>query len=64
MTQHPSNQSGESFNKFLLLFIGVIVDFLVESFEKGWVDQLIVTTFEESIIRKFHDHEKVNIIAI
>ena len=43
---------------------GILIDFLVESFEKGWVDQLIVTTFEESIIRKFHDHEKVNIIAI
>lgn len=41
-----------------------LIDFLVESFEKGWVDQLIVTTFEESIIRKFHEHEKVNILAL
>lgn len=43
---------------------GLLVDFLVESFDKGWVDQLIVTTFEESNIRKFHEHEKVNIIAL
>lgn len=42
----------------------MLIDFLVESFEKGWVDQLIVSTFEESIIRKFHDHEKVNLIAL
>jgi DNA repair exonuclease SbcCD ATPase subunit len=42
----------------------LIVDFLVESFEKRWVDQLIVTTFEESLLRKFLGNEKVNIIAI
>lgn len=41
-----------------------IIDFLVESFEKGWVDQLIVSTFEESLLRKFHGHEKVNVIAL
>lgn len=42
----------------------LVVDFLVESFEKGWVDQLFVTTFEESIVRKFADREQVNIVAV
>lgn len=41
-----------------------MVDFLVESFEKGWVDQLFVTTFEESAVRKFSDHEQVSIITL
>jgi DNA repair exonuclease SbcCD ATPase subunit len=42
----------------------LIVDFLVEAFEKGWVDQLLVTTFEESVVRKFSDHKQVSITTL
>lgn len=42
----------------------LIVDFLVESLEKGWIDQLIVTTFEEHIIRKFSYRESTRIITL
>jgi hypothetical protein len=42
----------------------MIIDFLVESFERGWIDQLVVTTFEESLLRKYHAYDKVNIIAL
>ena len=42
----------------------MVIDFLVESFEKGWLDQLIVTTFEESLLRKYHAYSKVNILAL
>ncbi len=42
----------------------MVIDFLVQSFESNWVDQLIVTTFEETLLRKFQGYEKVNIIAL
>jgi len=42
----------------------LIIQFLVESFDKGWIDQLFVTTFEESVLRKFADRAQVNIVAL
>ncbi len=42
----------------------MVVDFLVESFDRGWIDQLIVSTFEESLLRKYNTHKKVNLIAL
>ena len=42
----------------------LIIQFLVESFDKSWIDQLFVTTFEESVLRKFADRAQVNIVAL
>ena len=42
----------------------LLIDFLLESFEEGWTDQLIVATFQESLVRKFHGNEKANIIVL
>ncbi len=42
----------------------LIIQYLVESFDKGWIDQLFVTTFEESVLRKFADRAEVNIVAL
>lgn len=41
-----------------------IVDYLVDVYKKGFVNQLIITTFEESLTRKFRNMEDINIISL
>lgn len=42
----------------------VMIDFLVESYRKGKINQLLVTTFEESVIRKYGQDPNVSLIII
>lgn len=41
-----------------------IIDYLIEIHRKGLIKQLIITTFEESLTRKFRNSDKVNIISL
>jgi len=41
-----------------------LINFLVESYGKGLIDQLIITTFEESLVRKYLDNETTKIIPL
>lgn len=42
----------------------LIIEYLVKIIQDGLIEQLIITTYEESIVRKFLDYEKVNIISL
>ena len=42
----------------------IIIDYLFKIIQDGLIEQLIITTYEESIIRKFLDFEQVNIISL
>ena len=41
-----------------------IIDYLIDIYKKGFIKQLIITTFEESLTRKYLDSPNVNIISI
>jgi len=41
-----------------------IIDYLVEIYNKGFINQLIITTFEESLTRKLRNLKDVNIISL
>jgi len=42
----------------------IIIDYLFKIIQDGLIEQLIITTYEESIIRKFKDLKHVNIISL
>jgi len=41
-----------------------IIDYLIDIHKKGLIKQLIITTFEESLTRKFRNLKDVNIISL
>ena len=41
-----------------------IIDYLIDLCRKGLVKQLIITTFEESLTRRFRKMEEVNVISL
>ena len=42
----------------------LIIDYLFKLIKDGLIEQLVITTYEESIVRKFIDFENVNIISL
>ncbi len=42
----------------------IIIDYLYESVRNGLIDQIILTTYEESIVRKFIHLDQANIISL
>ena len=41
-----------------------LIDYLIDICEKGLIKQLIITTFEESLTRKFRNSDRVNVISL
>ena len=41
-----------------------LIDYLTDICDKGLINQLIITTFEESLTRKFRNSDEVNIISL
>jgi len=41
-----------------------LIDYLTDICDKGLISQLIITTFEESLTRKFRNSDEVNIISL